>query len=62
MLEYKYSGIESDCHQGVANTLGDDAQGGQNTGNFAKVDGVKFNFDKFYMHFKHVTPKDLIQG
>ena len=56
MLEHKYSGIESDCHQGVANASGDDAQGGQNAGNFAKLDGDKINFDEFYMHFKHVMP------
>ena len=35
---------------------------GQNAGNLAKLDGVKVNFNNFYMHFKHVTPDDLIQS
>ena len=62
MSEHKYSGTESDFHHGVANASGDDAGGGQNAGNFAKLDGVKVNFNEFYMHFKHVTPNDMIQS
>ena len=62
MSEHKYSGTESDFHHGIVNASGNDVQGGQNAGNFAKLDGVKINFDKFYMHFKYVVLKDLIQN
>ena len=46
----------------MADASGDDVGGGQNAGNLAKLDGVKVNFNKFYMHFKHVTPNDVIQS
>ena len=62
MSEHKYSGTESDFHHGVQNASSDDADGGQNAGNFAKIDGVKVNLNEFYMHFKHVTPDDVIQS
>ena len=47
MSEHKYAVAESDFHHAA---------------NLAKLEGVKVNLNEFYMHFKHVTPNDLIQS
>ena len=50
-------GLSNFTHR-VANASGGDVGRGQNASNLAKLDGVKVNFNEFYMHFKHVTPND----
>ena len=60
--EHNYNGTVSSFHHGVANASGDDAGAGQLAANLSELDGVNIKLSEFYMHFKHVTPSDLIQS
>ena len=62
MSEHNYDGTASSFTHGVANASGDDVGAGQLTANLSKLDGFNIKFSEFYMHFKHVTPSDLIQS